>query len=529
MNPSASPFVKQAAFLGMAYFVTRLLGFAYRIPLTWLWGDEGNAWYTTSYHVYAVAFIISAGALPTAVSKLVSERIALGQYRNAHGVFRTTVTFATIFGVLAAATMWFGARFIADLLNSPQSFYAIRALAPTLIILGAMGAFRGYFLGMKSSLPVALCITTDQIFHVAFSVILALVFFDAERMHRAVAGGAAGTGIGSLAGLFVLIGLYMLVQRDFKKRMVKDLEPPFETERGQLKVLVITSLPIMVGMGLYAIGTPMDLGMANARIAASGAFSVEEINILVGQFGGKFLLLTALPVALATALSVAVIPEISASNSIKDKKNVKESINTALRLAMTISIPSAVGLAVLADPILALLFPSHPGGGFMLQWGAISIAFMAVNQILTGSLQGVGKVTMPLIAAFFGLLVKLPLNWFLMAIPGINVMGAVISTVVCFIVAGGLNLFFLYKSTNIMPRFGGALGKPLAASAIMGLACFGLHRGMAVIMPNALATVITLILGMVIYIAAMLMMRGLRSDDILLLPLPRKARAWLMR
>jgi stage V sporulation protein B len=351
---------------------------------------------------------------------------------------------------------------------------------------------------------------------------------DAERLHRSVAGAAAGTGIGVLAGLLVLIFLYSLVHRDFRQRMVKDIEPPYEYERDHRKIIFATVLPIIAGMSLYAIGTPLDQGMANARIAASGAFAVEEINVLVGQFGGKFLLLTALPVALVIALSTAVIPEISSANSVKDKIKIRENISTAMRLAMFIAIPSAVGLAVMADPILALLFPSFPEGGNMLRWGAVSIVFMAVNQILTGSLQGVGKVSMPLVAAFFGLLVKLPVNHFLMAVPHINMMGAVISTIICFVVAGGLNLFFLYKSTQIMPRFGEALLKPAVASAVMGVSCWGIYRGLAVIIPNALATVVTLILAVVIYTVAMMLMRGIKSSEVAMLPLPKRVVDWLM-
>jgi stage V sporulation protein B len=195
---------------------------------------------------------------------------------------------------------------------------------------------------------------------------------------------------------------------------------------------------------------------------------------------------------------------------------------------MLIAIPSAVGLAVMADPILSLLFPSHPGGGWLLQWGAVSIVFMAVNQILVGSLQGVGKVSMPLVAAFFGVLVKLPLNYFLMAVPEINILGAVISTTACFVVAGVLNGFFLYQTTGILPRFLQTMGKPLVASAIMGASCLGLHIGLDILMPTPLATVFTLLLGVSIYVAAMVLIRGLHAEDIALLPLPKKWLRWLM-
>ena len=527
-KPQGTPFVKQAALLGFSFLIGRLLGFGYRLPLTGLLGDEGNAWYATGYAVFTIFLILSASALPTAVSKLVSERIARGQYRNAHGMFRTTMTFSTLVGIAMALLMWFLARPIANLLNSPESVYAIRALAPPLAILGTMCTFRGYFLGMKSSLPVALSQTAEQIFNVGFSLWLAFLLFDPERLHRAVAGAAAGTGIGSLAALLVLVGLYALVQRDFKQRMVKDLSAPYENERRQLRLLLLTTFPIILSMGIYALGTPLDIGMSNIRLAASGAFNTEEINILVGQFNGKFLLLTGLPVALAFAISTAVIPEISASSSLNDYRTVRTNINIALRLAMVITIPSAVGLAVLANPILALLFPSHPDGGFLLQWGSISIVFLAINQIMTGSLQGIGKISMPVIAAFFGILVKIPVNHFLIAVPSINIIGAVISTILCYVVASALNIFFLHKTTGILPNFANALIKPLIAAIIMGIACAALHTGLAIILPAAAATLLSLLLGIVIYLTAMLLIKGFNENDLAVLPLPNKVHNWLV-
>jgi stage V sporulation protein B len=239
------------------------------------------------------------------------------------------------------------------------------------------------------------------------------------------------------------------------------------------------------------------------------------------------LVLTALPVALAAAFSMAVIPEISASNSLRDGKSVRASVNTALRLAMGISVPAAVGLAVLADPILALLFPSFPEGGHLLRWGAVTVVLMAFNQILTASLQGVGKVMMPVVAAVFGLIIKIPVNYWLLAVPRINVIGAVISTIACFAVAGALNLFFLYSTTRILPRFDEALIKPVLASAVMGVGCFGLRFVLALIMPDAAATVAALVMGVIIYIAAMVMLRGLEPGDIEALPLPRGLKRWL--
>ena len=514
-------FVKQASIIALSMLIGRMLGFLYRLPLTGLLGDEGNAWYAMGYSVYTVVLLITAGALIPAVSKLVSERMALGQPRNAHCMFQTALKVSTMMGLVAALVLWFGARLIAGFMHSPQAFYAIRALAPAMVLLGPLGAFRGYFMGMKTAFPMAISQVTEQIFNVGFSLLLAFLFFDAERLHRSVAGASAGTGIGVLVGLLVLIFLYSLVQRDYQKQMVKDLRGPFETERQQAKLLFAMAAPITLGMVMISITSTLDFSMANARLAYSGAFTEFEINELVGQFGGKFLLLIGLPVAMAGALAHAVTPEISASHSLQDKKAVSGSVNTALRLAMLISIPAAVGMAVMADPILALLFPSFPDGGFMLMWGAVCVVFMAINQILTAALHGVGKPFMPAIAAGVGLLIKIPINFYLMALPEINILGAVISTVVCFMVAAALNLFFLYRAVGLMPRFGEAMGKPIVAATMMGVTCVVLHAVLAMIMPGRAATVFTLVMGVLVYVTVLMIVRGLREDDLALLPLPR--------
>jgi len=521
-------FVQQAGIIALSMLIARVMGFFYRLPLTGLLGDEGNAWYSMAYAVYTVILVVVASALPNTVSKLVSERMALKQYRNAHGIFQTTLTLSIITGVVAAVGLWFLARPLANLLGSPQSVAGMRALAPAFLLVGPMGAFRGYFLGMNGAFTVGASQIMEQVFNVSVSLFLAFLLFDAERLHRSVAGAAAGTGVGVVAGLLVLIAVYAVVQKQFNKRMVKDLRPPFETERSQLKILSAMLAPVVISMVLINLTTPLDLAMANSRLAATGAFSTQEIDILVGQFSVKYIVLIGLPVALAAAFSQAVIPDISASSILRNNARVRESVNTAMRLAMVIAVPAAVGLAVLADPILALLFPSFPEGGALLRWGSIAVVFMGINQILTAALQGAGRPAMPVVAAAVGLLVKIPVNYFLMGVPGINIIGAAISTILCFVIAMGMNMYFLYYTKRIWPRIGVTLVKPVVAAAIMGVASWGLHRGLGILLPARTTTVSTLVLAVAIYIAAMTVMRGLEPGDIDFLPLPGRFKRWLL-
>ena len=531
IKQKGTSFIKQAAILGAASLFVRLIGFLYRIPVTnWL-GDEGIGFYTRAYFIYTFAVVISSGALPAAVSRLVSERIARDQYRNAHMLFKTAMGFAMFVGIVVGLTMGLGAGWMADFFDMPEAAHAIRVLAPTIFFVAILAVFRGYFQGMKNAVPTALSQVIEQIFNVVFTVWLVFIFLDAANLQYSVAGGAAGTGIGAVAGVAVVAFLYLRVARELKSRANTDKTPSSsnETWRQQTAAILRTALPIIVGMGIYSAANIIDFGMASDRMAASGAFSEYQINALVGQFTGKFLLLTTLPVALSMALSAAVIPEITTSQVKMDMDAIRRKTNMALRLSMMLSIPAAVGLGVLADPIIALLFPSHPGGGWLLMYGAVSIVFLAMVQILTGVLQGIGRVGIPVIGALVGVLCKIPVNYFLIAMPEINILGAVVSTIVCYVIAAVVNLYFLRKITGIVPDFAGAFVKPLVSAAGMGVVVFAVYYFSAMVAPNAIATLAALGVGFAAYLVLMILTKGFKPEDVNALPLPDKIKRLMRR
>jgi len=526
-------FVKQAAILVAASLLVRLIGFFYRLPLTEIVGDVGNAFYSSAYYIYAFAITITSGALPAAISKLVSERVALGKYNDAHELFKTAMGVAAILGAVVALFMFLASDWLTGLrfFNFPEAAYTVRALAPTVFVVALLAVFRGYFQGMNTMIPTAISQVVEQIFNVCFSLWLAHVFFrTASRLEHAAAGAGAGTGIGAVAGLIVVIGCYLLVAQKLRvraagNRHTQTLNGGVERRKAHIKALLLTALPIVIGMGIYQIANFIDMGMAKDRIMSTGYFLEDQVDAMVGQFTTKFILLTTLPVSLSVALSQAVIPDISSSRALMDKAAVRHKINTALRLSMALSIPAVVGLSVLADPILALLFPGHPEGGWLLRYGSISIIFLALVQVSTGALQGIGKVLLPAIAAFFGVIIKIPVNWFLLGIPEINILGTVISTIVCYVIAAAINLYFLYKHTGVMPDYVGAFLKPAFAAFGMGLVCFITHHMVGLIAPDRVATVMALGIGVPVYLLLMWMIGGFPQHGARL-PLPGFVRRW---
>jgi len=518
-------FVKQAAVLAAAGLAARFIGFLYRLPLTSLIGDEGNAIYSAGYYVYVFFFVLSSAGLPSAIAKMVSERAALKQFKNAHRVFELSLLSAAVAGFICAVVMWFGARFFANLAGVGESYIALRSLAPTVFIVAVMSAYRGYFQGMGNSVPTAASQLADQLLNAVFSVFLAWILIRTTGdIAYGAAGGTIGTGIGALAGLAVMIYVYNISKKTIRARIFAEKTSKLhETNEMIVIELIKTAFPIIIGTAVFSFTNLIDLRMVMDRLVNGAGFDYDTAKNLYGQLSGKYVLLTTLPAAISTALATAAIPNIAASAAQGERKSVLKKINTSLRLAMVISIPAAVGIGVLGNQVVRMLFRSHPDGGDLLIIGAVSIIFLALAQITTGMLQAVGKVGIPAIAAVTGALIKIPLNYILIGVAGVNVKGAVISTIVCYVVASGIDLFMLWKVTDVRLDVSGFFIKPAACSVFMGMICYIAYYALFYVIPNnAFCTLASIALGGVSYFAFMLFIKGFNKNDLLLVPMGEK-------
>ncbi|MPM50197.1 hypothetical protein SDC9_96933 [bioreactor metagenome] len=282
--------------------------------------------------------------------------------------------------------------------------------------------------------------------------------------------------------------------------------------------LVRTAFPIIAGTAVFSMTNLIDMKMVMSGLMNSGFFSLTEAEKLYGQLSGKYVTLTTFPVSLSSAMATAAVPNIAACVTSGNKKEVKRKINTALKLAMVIAIPAAVGIGVLGDQILLMLFPSYPDGGILLKVGAVSTAFLSLCQIVTGVLQGIGRINIPVIGALIGAGVKIILNKVLIGIPSINVAGAVISTDACYLVAAIFNLVMLMRYTKIKINFRDILIKPTISAFVMGIGCIGFYKLFMLIFGNAISTLLSIIVGMVIYLIVMLVLHGVTEKDFMSIP-----------
>jgi stage V sporulation protein B len=513
-NINKSSFAKQAAILAAAGLFVRFIGFVYRLPLTALIGDAGNDIYSTGYYIYNFFLIASSAGLPVAISKMVSERVALKQYKNAHKVFQVSLLLTTTTGIIAAIVMWYGAETFAKLAITPESKYAIRTLAPTVFIVAIMSSFRGYFQGLKTNVPTAISQIIEQIFNAVFSVLLAYLWLG-KGLEFAAAGGTVGTGVGALSGLLFLILTYVVIRPNILKKAHKNLVHAEEEEAvGIAKTLLQMSIVIIAGTAIMSVTNLIDLTMVKKLLHESGAFTDMQIKLLYGQLTGKFYTITTLPVALSAAFATSTIPHIASS---------KRKINTALRLTMLLSIPAAVGIGVLGVSIIKLLYPSAPAGGEMLTIGAASIVFLSLANICAGILQGIGKSLLPVMTIALGAVIKIIFNYFLIPIPAINVSGSILSTTACYMVASIMDVWFLERYTRVKIDFNAIFVKPSIAATVMGIVCWLTYSVMILfIKSNTIVTLVAIVVSVAVYAIVLLLIKGITKADIEMFPAGRK-------
>ncbi|MEA5057673.1 MAG: polysaccharide biosynthesis protein [Anaerotignum propionicum] len=521
-------FVKQAAILATASILVRFLGFVYRVPLTNMIGDSGNGIYSAGYYIYTFLLILSSAGLPAAISKMVSERLALKEYRNAHKVFQSALIVSGTLGLIFAVLLAVFAQEVANFSNAPEGYYCILTLSPTIFVVGIMSAFRGYFQGMNTMVPTAISQIIEQVFNAFFSVYLAYLFLSygvptgQKNIPLGAAGGTMGTGIGAVAGLLVILFSYLLIRPTIKKKVKRCHQANEESRKDTILQLLKTAWPIIAGTAVFSITNLIDMKMV-MHILENTGHTHENALLLYGQLSGKYVTLTTLPVSISTALATAALPSIASSVKLKEFKQVRRKMNLTFRLSMIISVPAAVGIGVLGDPIIQLLFPNAKEGGTLLMVGAVSILFLALCQTATGILQGIGHIKIPVIGAVLGAIVKIILNYVLIAIPQLNVLGAVLSTTGCYLVAGVFDVIMLSRITAVKFDMMGTFLKPIAGSTVMGIASLAIYHIVNMLYPsNTLATLTSILFAVGIYGLVMLLIGGITEEDLRSLPMGTK-------
>jgi len=537
---SDTGFLMQGSILAIASIISRIVGLIYRVPLKATIGKVGNDYYGTAYEIYNIILLISSYSIPLAVSKLVSARIAKGHVKDANKVLHGALLFAFISGGIATLVVYYGAEFFTgSLLKTPLSAIALKVLAPTLLVVAVLGVFRGFFQGLGTMVPSAISQIGEQIVNAIVSVVAASILFsygkkvggvlgnvDGYAAAFGAAGGTLGTAMGALFALIFVMFIYFAFKKVFLKMMRRDKHKRTETYGDILPILIMTIIPVLLSTTVYNISSIIDQGIFK-NIANIQGYDKTLISEYWGVFTGQYKVLINVPLAIASAMAASTVPSLTAAFNAGDRESVKKQINAANRFVMVIAFPCAVGLMVLASPIMQLLFfDDDKSSALMLVIGSCSVVFYSLSTLSNGILQGIDKMTIPVKNALIALVAHIILLLILMEIFHLHIYAVIIANAFYALLMCFLNQSAVLKFSGAYLNITRVVIAPLESSAIMGLVVYLVYHmfyallqiGISDKIANMFSCIIAIIFGVFVYFVAMFFFKGLDEETLLKFP-----------
>jgi len=519
-------FYIQGTILAAASILTRIMGIAFRIPLTRIIGDEGIGAYSNAYEIYNLALLLSTYSIPIAVSKLVSARESKKEYINSYRVFKTAMAFAFAAGAIAALVTFFGAEFFSmSLFKSASSAIPLKYLAPTIFVFAVMGVLRGYFQGKNTMLPTAISQLLEQFFHVVVGLLAAVIFMkiyeDSEfKVAYGAAGGTFGTLIGAIVSLLFLGAIFFMYYPTLKRRFRKDAGTSVEDYQTLLKLVLITILPIILNQTLYSVSGTLDSWLLNSVLDSKG-YSEEVRLVLWGRYSSKYRLLANLPLSIASAIGVAVVPNIVRAHTEGNMKILHEKTAQAVKFNMMIAIPCAFGLAVLATPIMQLLFnDTTEMTPLLMQLGAFAIVLYAYSTTTSNVLQGLSMMRYPVIHAGVAIVIYVMIDYVLLSFFDLGVYALIVGHTVFPLIVSIFNWLRIQAETKYRQEILRTFLMPTVCSAVMAVISYFFYLGLHTITHSMLISlVVTIIVAVVIYFVLMIITKTLSEKELYDLPM----------
>ncbi len=517
---SRKSFVKGATILAVAGLIAKVIGALFRIPLINILKDEGMAYYQMAYPIYSFILIVSTAGIPTAISKLVAEKLAIGNPKEAHRVFRISFRLMLFIGTVTFVLLFASSGLVARIVGSKKAIYSIMAITPSLLIVAIISALRGYFQGMQYMTPTAISQIVEQAGKLVFGLWFAMMFVN-KGVEYAAAAAVAGVTLSEGLALALLVGIYNRKKKGIRRAIARTRGAKgLESNRSIFERLIKLSVPITIGSSIMPLIGVADMFIVVNRLKGIG-YSQEGAEGLYGCLTGGANPLINFPAVFTIALAMSLVPAISQSYAARDYRSIAQKTTTGIRLTLLLGMPSAIGLGVLSYPISQLLYRKLDHSaivttGELLAILALGVLFLTLIQTLTSILQGINMVTLPVRNLFIGALFKIVFTYILVGNPAFNVKGAAIGTVICYGVAAVLNFIAVIRRTKIKIPFMDFIVKPLVAVAIMGVTVSFVYNK-ALFLGNTKSTLVSILAGALVYGIVLLLIGVIKKEDLALL------------
>ena len=514
-------FLQGILVLMVSQVLIKILGLVQTLYLTNRkgFGDTGNAIYMGGYQIYALLLSISSIGIPNAISKLVSEKLAIGDKEGAHRVFKIAIFTFGVIGMIGTLLLFFSADVVSRLwLGIPESKVTLMILSPGVFFVAISSVFRGYFNGRAQMSATANAQTFEQFWKTLLTIVfveLAVVLTSTNTVYMA----AAATAATSMAIIFSFIYLYKYYIKERQFISTKN-DITVKRDNRTFKAIVKSILWISIPISLSAILSSLNKIVDSTTVVniLSPILGETVAKTRYGILSAKVDILVALPLAFNVAIATALVPAISAANAKRDTITINKRISFSILVSILIGLPCTVGMFMYAKEILLLLFPFASDGGVLLAIMSFTIIITLVEQTINGVLQGFGKVKTPVVALTIGIVAKIIANVVLIPIEGIYENGAAIGS----IVGHGISLIIVYAVLRKTVKLDFSLIrlsiKPILATLIMAGCSYGVFVFVKSFIGIRISTIIAIIIAVIVFAIAVVILKIFSKEEIEMLP-----------
>ena len=528
-------FIVQAGILAAAGIISRLIGLLYRGPLHGVIGDLGLGYYQSAHNYYTIILLISSYSIPSAISKVIAQKLALREYRNAHRIFKCARGYVLAVGGAASLILFFGAGMLnrTEVL-SVEAASVLRAFAPTIFAYGILGVLRGYFQAHGSMVQTSVSQILEQIVNAVVSVGAACLLIELSlgtmeipadeagqvtRAARGAVGSAMGAGAGVLAALLFMAAVYMLNREMIGRRIRSDRHVGTDSYKSIMRMIVMVVTPFILSTAVYNLSGTINNTVYTQWLPALKELDEVAIYSRWGAFSGQALTLSNIPIAFATAMASAMLPSIAKLTASNDREGAREKIGLAVKTIMLISIPCAVGLFALARPLIGLLFHNTQETEDLvtklLMALALSVVFYALSTLNSSILQGMGKVNAPIINAGIALVIQTVTAVVLLLFTNLDLYSIAIANTLYAAIMCGLNQWAVRKAVEYRQEVMTTFLVPALASLCMGGAAWAVYESLLMLTSSPkVSVVIAILVAAAVYFAMLLLLRGISEEEL---------------
>lgn len=516
-------FVLQAGILAASGMIVKVISLIYRSPLLSIIGLEGNGYYSTAINIYTIILLISSYSIPSAISKVIAQKLAFKEYRNAQRVFQCALLYVLVVGGIASLITFIAAPVFMS--TSVNSIVALRVLAPTIFFSGFLGVFRGYFQAHGSMMHTSLSQILEQIINAVVSIGAAYLLIGMVKNESTTtqaiygsAGSALGTGAGVVTALLFMFGMYMLNRKMVNRRAEHDRKSKVDSYGEIFKMIFAIVTPFILSTFIYNCSTVVNMSIYYDVLIDYKRFDSVAAHIDYGIFSTQAISVVNIPIAIASAMSSATIPGVSTTFVRKEYKKTRAQVAKAIRMTMLIAIPASVGLLLLAKPIMYFIFPQKDSldqASGLLAVLAVTVILYCLSTLTNAVLQGIGKVNTPVIHSAIALVLQAAGLILLLWFTDLNLYALACANIIYSFVMCVLNQISVRKHLGYRQEVVRTFIIPFIASLVMGAAAYGIYHGLYILLPvSRVALLVAIGIGAMIYFALILLMGGVTEKEL---------------